>query len=452
MRMRSAVGTACSRRRPAAAAAFVLALGAFVWRGGAADAAPTFKTLYGFASQLSESPSEPAGGLVFGPGGSFYGVTQYGGAPEYGTVFQLQRTGGTWQANELYAFGTNSGDGVRPENTVTMGADGTLYGTTTVGGGYSWGTVYALSPPRAPGGAWTETTLHSFGSGSDGQYPSSGVVLDSKGVLYGVTVWGGTAGAGIAYALTPPSRRGGAWTETVLHNFTGSLNGPSADGAWPYGALTIARGGKFFGTTYYGGSGNCPYTCGAIYDLEPPGGIGKRWSEKLIYNFQGQPDDGEAPFSGVTIAAKGTLYGTTYKGGPYNDCLLGCGTVFALKPPLKGGSWSESVIHEFTTDDYEQGLNPIGSLTVGKAGKLYGTTQNGGEQSYYCNIYCGTVFELTSARNGTWTETVLHNFTDQNGDGESPQGTLIIGQHGTLYDTTPGGGLYTGGTAFELRP
>ena len=446
----SALGEVRLRHRDILAAAFVLAPVAFASRGETADATHAFESLYSFASQLSNLPSQPAGGLIFGPKGSFYGVTSYGGAPEYGTVFELQESNGTWQANALYAFGTNEGDGLRPENTVAMGADGTLYGTTTVGGTYSHGTIYALSPPHAPGGGWTETTLYNFGNGSDGQYPSSGVVVDSNGVLYGVTVWGGTDGVGIAYALAPPVRHGGAWTETVLHNFTGSLKGPSADGAWPYGNLTIASSGRILGTTYYGGSGNCPYTCGVVFELKP--GKGQDWSEKIAYNFQGQPSDGEAPFSGVTMGADGTLYGTTYKGGTYNDCLLGCGIVFALKPAGKGGDWSETVIHEFTSDDYQEGINPIGMLTPGKAGVLYGTTQYGGGQSYYCDISCGTVFALKPSRNGSWTETVLHNFTDQNGDGEAPTGTLIIGRRGILFGTTPGGGLDTGGTAFQLKP
>jgi hypothetical protein len=97
-------------------------------------------------------------------------------------------------------------------------------------------------------------------------------------------------------------------------------------------------------------------------------------------------------------------------------------------------------------------LNPLGGISIGTNGVLYGTTQNGGRPHEYCGVYCGVVFELTPSRGGAWKETVLHNFTDRNGQGESPEGTLLIGAHGTLYGTTAGGGINTGGTAFKVTP
>jgi uncharacterized repeat protein (TIGR03803 family) len=162
--------------------------------------------------------------LIHGPKGSFYGTTSYGGAPEYGTVFELAKSGDAWNLNVLYAFGTQDGDGLRPASGVTMGADGALYGTTTVGGVSSEGTVYALSPPNAHAPAWSETVLYSFRTGSDGQNPYAGLIIGPDGVLYGTTSWGGTADAGTVFALMPPAKRGGVWTERVLHSFTGSLN------------------------------------------------------------------------------------------------------------------------------------------------------------------------------------------------------------------------------------
>ena len=415
-----------------------------------AGAAPKLTILHSFAFQDSDPAASPASGLLPGPRGSFYGVTAYGGDPQYGAVYQLEKTSKGWQALVVYAFGSQSGDGIRPQSDITIDSNGTLYGTTSVGGGYSWGTAYAVSPPKWPGRQWSETKLHDFGSGTDGQYPASGLTIGPKGVLYGMTSWGGTGGPeeGMVFSLAPPKTQGGQWTETVLHNFTGSLNGPSSDGAWPIGDLLLAGDGSLYGTTYYGGGGSCPYTCGTVFRLSPPRHAGGSWKETIIWNFRGQPNDGEFPYSGVVADAKGVLYGTTYKGGPYNNCVLGCGAVYKLEPPKhEGGVWTETVIHEFTSDDFLSGLNPIGPPALGPRGVLFGTTQNGGSQNDYCEIYCGVLFELV-AQNGAWTEKVLHNFMGPKHDGQFPQAPLLVMQDGSIYGTTAGGGVHSGGTAF----
>lgn len=418
----------------------------------AAAAAPQVTILHSFAGQDSNPPAGPAGGLLPGPKGSFYGVTAYGGDPQYGTVFQLKKSRAGWTTNILHAFGTQTGDGIRPQSDISMDSNGTLYGTTTVGGAYSGGTVYAVSPPVRTGGAWSEATLHDFGNGSDGQYSVSGVTIGPNGVLYGMTSWGGTGGPeeGIVYALAPSKAPGGQWTETVLHDFTGSLTGPSSDGAWPIGDLLLASDGSLYGTTFYGGSGSCPYTCGTVFRLAPPRHAGGSWTESIIYNFKGQPGDGMNPHSGVVADSKGVLYGTTYNGGPYNDCIIGCGTVYKLVPPKhKGGAWTETVIQEFTSDNFLLGLNPMAPPLPGPRGVLFGTTQNGGAQSDYCEIYCGVLFELVP-KNGAWSEKVLHNFMGPKQDGQFPQTPLLLMPDGSLYATTAGGGVHSGGTAFKF--
>jgi len=417
--------------------------------GAPSFAAPKLATIFNFAGELSHLPAEPTSGLIPGPDGSLYGVTSYGGKPEYGTVFQLSKSSGRWQPVVLYAFGEKNADGLRPQVGVSQDASGTLYGTTSVGGAYSWGTVYALSPPNPPQRSWHEFVLHSFGSGSDGQYPFSGVTIGPDGVLYGMTSWGGTGGLeeGIVFALVPPAALGGKWSETVLHNFSGSLTGPSNDGAWPTGDLLLGKDGALYGTTYYGGGGNCPYTCGTVFKLAPPHRPGGVWKETIIWNFRGQPNDGESPNSGIVADAKGVLYGTTYNGGPYSDCIIGCGTVYTLAPPKqKGGAWTETVILKFT-QNHVDGLNPAATPTLGPNGVVFGTTLNGGSQNDYCGFYCGTLFELEK-KNGAWTEKVLHNFMGPKHDGQFPEGKLLLTEKGVLYGTTGGGGRHSGGTAF----
>jgi uncharacterized repeat protein (TIGR03803 family) len=64
------------------------------------------------------------------------------------------------------------------------------------------GTVFSLSPPASPGGAWIETIWHSF-NGADGANPEAGLVMDSNGVLYGATFYGGTSNLGAVFSLDP---------------------------------------------------------------------------------------------------------------------------------------------------------------------------------------------------------------------------------------------------------
>ncbi len=85
-----------------------------------------------------------------------------------------------------------------------MSENGALYGTTQNGGGSAGsGTVFQLAPPATSGGAWTETVLHSFtGQNGDGAKPVAALVM-SAGVLYGTTSKGGTAGKGAVFAVAP---------------------------------------------------------------------------------------------------------------------------------------------------------------------------------------------------------------------------------------------------------
>lgn len=80
-------------------------------------------------------------------------------------------------------------------------ASGNLYGTTVEGGLYAEGTVFKLTP--AAGRSWTETILHDFGGGTDGAYLDGGVIFDAAGNLYGTTVVGGTFSEGTVFRITP---------------------------------------------------------------------------------------------------------------------------------------------------------------------------------------------------------------------------------------------------------
>ena len=295
---------------------------------------------------------------------------------------------------------------------------------------------------------WKEKVLYSFQGGADeGSVPAGGVVFDKQGSLYGVTSDGGGV-----YELAPPAKRGGAWSETVLYVFKGNSKG---DGATPEGGLVIDAAGNLYGTTAYGGTGNCVLLgtsvgCGTVYELSPPAQKGDPWTETVLYSFP-TPKQGYFPRGDLVFDGSGNLYGATQFGGgkgttcdPYYKY---CGAVFELSPPkTEGGKWTEKILHSFAggTD----GANPNGGLVLNGKGDVYGTTYAGGNQDW------GTVFELESPsrKDGTWTEKILHRFQGSQ-DRVNPAAGVIFGNNGNLYGTTltggPDGG---GGTVFRLAP
>lgn len=157
--------------------------------------------------------------------------------------------------------------------------------------------------------------------------------------------------------------------------------------------------------------------------------------ERVLHSFSNNGKDGTSPLGGVIFDSHGNLYGTARYGGIYN-----VGAVFELRPTATGG-WSEKVLHSFNSTNGD-GTGPYASLILDDNGNLYGTTCYGGAYSD------GTVFELTPSSSGTWTETVLHSFTGE--DGNCSFAPLIFDAAGNLYGTTYNGGAHSWGTVFEL--
>lgn len=83
-------------------------------------------------------------------------------------------------------------------------------------------------------------------------------------------------------------------------------------------------------------------------------------------------------------------------------------------------------------------------MILDEAGSVYGTCGAGGRYGE------GIVFKLSPQGNGTWKYTLLHTFTGQ--DGAAPVGNLTFGPDGKLYGTTSIGGAYGGGVVFQLTP
>jgi len=178
---------------------------------------------------------------------TLYGTSWFGGTNGVGTVFSVSTNGGE---QVLHSFGSDS-DGQLPRAGL-LAVNGLLYGTTTGGGSHREGTVYSITT------SGSEQVIHNFGKGIDGRNPQSELIF-VRGKLYGTTAHGGAhAGSkpvsgGTVFSLNPTSGK-----EEILHSFSGSESTPSSDGTDPLAGL-VESNGVLYGTTAFGGAygGKC---------------------------------------------------------------------------------------------------------------------------------------------------------------------------------------------------
>jgi uncharacterized repeat protein (TIGR03803 family) len=317
--------------------------------------AQTFTLLYTFTGGMDGST--PVGGVILDAAGNLYGTTSEGGnfacSQGCGTLFKVEGVG---IKTVLHSFaGTGAGDGEYPNAALVRDGQGNLYGTTVVGGASGYGTVFKLDTTGK------ETVLHSFsGAGGDGAFPWAGVVRDGQGNLYGTTVGGGVSGLGTVFKVDTTGK------ETVLHSFTGTV----VDGAQPMTGLVLDTRGNLYGTTNSGGRGIdggngvvfkvtnagretalCRFPATGAKGISPRGVVrdaqGNLYGTTLfhgafgwgtvfkraptgtltvLYNFTGGNADGGDPYAGVVQDSQGNLYGTTSAGA------IGYGTVFKITP------------------------------------------------------------------------------------------------------------------------
>jgi len=330
----------------------------------------------------------------------------------------------------VHSFGA-AGDGIAPGNGMVMDSKGILYGVTASGGTYGYGTVYELTP--GANGQWTETILHNFPDGdpSDGWKPI-GLVIDESRNLYGTTQFGGDGkyclgdGCGTVFELLPGAN--GEWTESILWNFCSLPN--CADGVGSAFAPTLGPGGSLYGV-----EGT------TVFQLMPGSG---GWTLNALYTFCEDEDcpTGSNPSSGVTLDAKGNLYGETAIGGQCTGYPLGCGVAYALHQQ-SNGQWEEFILHEFQEESGEDGGNPHGGLTFHDGG-LYGVTDEGGSNCVSIGG-CGTIFELTRGSGQNANEQIVWSFGANEAQGFNPGYTWVVfDKQGNLFGVTGLGGLGDG--------
>ncbi|MGB6519222.1 MAG: choice-of-anchor tandem repeat GloVer-containing protein [Candidatus Cybelea sp.] len=301
--------------------------------------------------------------------GTLYGTTSDGGGVpckrhgSCGTVFSLSLSG---QERVLHRF-SGSPDGAVP-STNLIAVNGALYGTTSNGGSlrggcarnHGCGVIFAVSP------SGSERVIYTFKGSKGGAYPS-GPLLVTHGMLYGMTRNGGSGRCGTVFKVSTSGK------ESIVHSFT-----VSRGACYPTGGLA-AIDGVLYGLTAYGGGSAC--ACGAVFKMTTTG------AAKVIYGFEGG-SDGSAPLAGL-IAFNGALYGTTPEGGGGCSASRGCGTVFRVTT-----TGVEEVLYAFKGGS--DGALPAAALST-LGGVLYGTTSGGGGDScgYASSESCGTVFKIS---------------------------------------------------------
>jgi uncharacterized repeat protein (TIGR03803 family) len=386
--------------------------------------AQTFSVLHNFTGE--GDGALPYAGVTVGPGGVLYGTASAGGNHGHGVAFKLANQGSSWTLSPLYEF-TGGSDGADPFGGVVIGPNGALYGTTSYGGAENYGTVFELRPPPTACKAilcyWSESVLYTFMEVPDGQYPEFvNLAFDRAGNIYGTTMLGGMYNSGTAFELTPS---GGGYTESIIHSFGGG-----SDGVYPYSGVVLDTAGNVYGTTFGGGTGTgCRGGCGTVYQLMPSSG----WLENILVDFD--VTNGYTPLGGLIIDASGNLYGTTTAGGQHEfgevfklapsgggftytslyafdqDCDSQSGVTMDAAGNFfgacyEGGAHQDGWIFELTNcsetcsvvdlHDFSgsDGWSPYDAPVLDANGNLYGTTYAGGTGN--CPQHgCGVVWEIT---------------------------------------------------------
>lgn len=397
----------------------------------------TFTDLHDFTGADGASPQGGLDlGIQYNGNGNFtstlFGETQAGGTSSAGTIFSYGLNAQNFAS--LYSF-TGRNDGGNPQGGLAnndsdyFSAGGRQFGVTLQGGQFTDGTVF-VTTNRTP------TVIHAFTGGADGANPIGRITQFTDGNYYGTTS-SGALGYGTVFRVTP----GGQFS--TIHIFTGN-----ADGGAPAGlALRVNLNGNanvahhgsvegmvervramnsryvspyLYGTTSTGGRSNGS-GFGTIFRITPAGKL------QTLFTFTGG-NDGATPVTRLSTDLSGNLFGTTSAGGSGSS---GNGVVFQLIE----NSNTPIVIHDFGNG--AGGAIPLGSITVGLNGRLYGTASQGGAAGF------GSLFEIG---NNGYVD--IHDF--QMSDGANPFGKLLDAGDGFLYGTAANGAHFMNGDLFRI--
>ncbi|MDP9373352.1 MAG: hypothetical protein M3Q65_13045 [Chloroflexota bacterium] len=323
------------------------------------DAAGNHTVLHSF-DRCDPAGYRPLGSLIQARDGSFYGTTSTGGEGNdctgfvdnrHGAIFRIDAAGVVSVLHTFYFLA----DGQQPYARLVEGSDGSLYGTTRIGGigdpvkPSGRGTIYKVDK------AGNFTLLHRL-SNFDGQHPLTGLVQGTDGFFYGTTN---------EYQTPERSAGGTVFRIDAEGNFT--LLHVFGTGRAPRGDLIQARDGLFYGTTESGGA----YNSGTIYRIDAAGNY------TLLHDFGfdgGYGTTGGSPVAGLIQASDGSFYGTAQYGGIPIDADRR-GVIYKMDAAGKVG-----VLHTFYGGaDYSTpgGTTPMAALVETRDGMLYGVALGG---------------------------------------------------------------------------
>ncbi len=378
------------------------------WEGGSSGFGTVFRmgldgasfaVLFSFQQAWGIQPVSP---LSADESGSLYGTTARGGPSDLGTVFRVGQDGNGFST--LHVFSDSVSEGAFPDGSVITDGSTNLFGVTSSGGEFGYGSIFGL---HSNGAGFS--LLHSFNYSVDGATPLGALTLVNTGTLVGITQSGPLGGAVFSIKMD-----GSAFS--VIHSFSGS------DGSSPNSAIVPGGSGALFGTTESGGVASG----GTVYKIGVDGN-----GFAVLHSFASGAGDGVSPLAVAVDHNLGYLYGTTSGGGT-----SGLGVVFRMK----ADGTEYSVIHSFSGGPAD-GDRPEGSVAIDPSGNLYGATLFGGAYGL------GVIYRLKTNGNGF---TLLHSFAGGPSDGETPEGSLILDVNDNLYGTTGSGGTGGGGVIFKL--
>jgi T5SS/PEP-CTERM-associated repeat protein/uncharacterized repeat protein (TIGR03803 family) len=281
--------------------------------GGANDDGTVFeiaKTAGGYANTLTTLVSfnlsngvGPHAGLIADASGNLFGTTFFGGANNYGTVFEIAKTAGGYANTPTILVTFNGITGGHPETGLLADASGNLFGTTLLPSTYWGGTVFEIVK-TANGYANTPTTLVTF-NGTNGTDPDGALIADASGNLIGTMAGGGANGGGTVFEIAK-TVGGYANTPTTLVAFNG-INGSS-----PQARLIADASGNLFGTTSTGGANQV----GTVFEISKTAN-GYANTPTTLVSFNGS--NGNYPSAGLLADATGNLLGTISSSNTYSD-------------------------------------------------------------------------------------------------------------------------------------
>lgn len=345
-----------------------------------------------------DNGENPKGSLVQATDGKLYGSTSSGGANGSGVLFEYVPSTNTYTKKIDFESSTY---GSSPTGGLAEGESGKLYGLTSSGGANGQGVIFEFNTSSS-----ILTKKFDFDDTNSGRSAQGKLIKANDGKFYGVTARGGSNGEGVMFEYDPS-------TDT----YTKKLDFETANGIKPYGSLMQATDGKLYGLTYFGGTNNI----GVLfqYDLSTDTYIRK-------VNF-GRSKNGNKPYGGLVKASNHKFYGMAAEGGDKNK-----GVLFEY-------SVSGTYIKKVDFDGSNSGSTPYGSLVEAANEKLYGLTYTGGSSNK------GVLFEYDPS---TDTYTKKLDFNGSN-NGAKPRGSLIQASNGKLYGLTQEGGDNNEGVLFE---